>query len=182
MNCIHIYTGNGKGKTTAAMGLALRFLGAGGRVSILQFDKGAHENQDFYSERKTLAALVGLSLFPFGMPRFEPSGGKFRFENLEQDFREVEKGLVMARTVFQNGSGLVVLDELLSLVMTKLAKPEAILALLDDYEKMGRPCELVMTGHAAWPELIDRVDLVTEMRKRKHYFDNGLEARRGIEY
>jgi cob(I)alamin adenosyltransferase len=179
---IQVYTGGGKGKTTAALGLLLRFLGSGGKALLVQFDKGSKEGSDFYSERKIFPLLDGLSFQPTGLVRFDEKTESFRFKNIPGDFEEAQRGLALAKASFSQGYGLVVLDEILSLVLTGLAKKEEILGLLDAYEAAGRPCELVLTGHEIWPELEARVDLITEMRKVKHYFDQSIKARKGIEF
>lgn len=179
---IHIYTGDGKGKTTAALGLLLRFLGSGGRACLIQFDKGAAEGSDFYSERRALAAFPGLTLIPTGLVRFNAEKETFRFKNIPGDFAEAQRGLSLAKAALEQAYGLVVLDEVLSLALTGLMQPSELEALLDAYEGLGRPCELVLTGHQIWPELESRVDLITEMKKRKHYFDQALKARKGIEF
>ncbi len=179
---IQVYTGEGKGKTTAALGLLLRFVGSGGRACLIQFDKGAGPGQGFYHEREVLKSLPGLELRPTGLKRFDEASQSFRFQNLPGDFEEAGRGLDLARQAFTQGFGLVVLDEILSLPLTGLASQDQVLQLLDGYEALGRPCELVLTGHKLWPELADRVDLITEMRKVKHYFDKQIKARKGIEY
>ncbi len=181
MNRIHVYTGDGKGKTTAALGLLLRFLGSGGRAELIQFDKGAGSD-DFYGERRLLPLLPGLAFHPTGLPRFVPARGVFRFANVPGDFEEARRGLALARQALGSGAGLVVLDEILSLPLTGLADAASILELLDHYEAASRPCELVLTGHALFEGLEERVDLITVMTKRKHYFDSGEKARKGIEF
>ena len=178
---IHIYTGDGKGKTTAALGLLLRFLGTGGRAVLVQFDKGAGA-EDFYGERAVFPLLTGLTHHPTGLPRFNPEKGTFRFNNGPGDFKEAGRGMDLARAALASGAGLVVLDEILSLLLTGLVKESAVLALLDRYEELGRPCELVLTGHKTFPALEQRADLITRMEKAKHYFDKGEKARKGIEY
>lgn len=184
MNRIQVYTGDGKGKTTAALGLAIRHLGAGGRVCIIHFDKGAEPGLEdkLYSERAILRSLPGLELFSCGMQRFDPDQGTFRFENRSEDRQEALRGLVLAETKLVQGPSLLILDEVLSLVMTKLVKTQEVMAFVKKYADKGKPCELVLTGHAAWPELAACVDLITDMRKRKHYFDEGEGARKGIEF
>ena len=178
-----VYTGDGKGKTTAALGLILRFLGSGGRACFIQFDKGAKPGSDFYSERKLLPSLPGLTHLPCGLPRFDEASKTFRFKNLPGDVDEAKKGLDLAKASFTQGYGLVVLDEILSLTLTKLASQAEIEGVLDAYEAAGRPCELVLTGHETWASLENRADLITEMRKVKHYFElKKLDARKGIEY
>jgi len=179
---IQVYTGDGKGKTTAALGLLLRYLGTGGRACLIQFDKGAEPGSDFYSERKVLSRLPGLTHHVTGLVRFNPARNTFRFNNIPADFEEARRGLDLARQALRQGYGLVVLDEVLSLVLTGLSTQDEILGLLDEYKSLGRPCELVLTGHRIWPELEAKVDLITEMRKRKHYFDSHVPARKGIEF
>lgn len=179
---VHVYTGAGKGKTTAALGLLLRFLGSGGRACLVQFDKGRAPGEELYSERQALARFPELTLHASGQPRFNPEKGTFRFKNVPGDFAEARQGLSLARQALGQGYGLVVLDEILSLPLTELLPQAQIEGLLDEYERLGRPCELVLTGHQIWPGLEARVDLITEMRKQKHYFDQGLKARKGIEY
>ena len=177
-----IYTGSGKGKTTAALGLILRFLGTGGKACLIQFDKGAREGQEFYSERKILRNLPGLTFHATGCARFDEKTQTFRFKNIPDDFQEAKRGLILAREAISLGFGLVVLDEVLSLVLTGLASREEIEGLVNQYIADGRKGELLMTGHSVWPELEEKADLITEMRKVKHYFDLGQKARKGIEY
>lgn len=179
---IQIYTGEGKGKTTAALGLILRYLGTGGLACLIQFDKGAKAGSDFYSERKIFPQLAGLTFHACGLQRFDEKTESFRFPNIPGDFEEAQRGLKLAKESFKLGFGLVVLDELLSLILTGLLEKDAIMDLLDAYQEAGRPCELVITGHRVWPELEARADLVSEMRKVKHYFDQSVKARKGIEY
>jgi cob(I)alamin adenosyltransferase len=177
----HIYTGKGKGKTTAAIGLAVRALGAGLKVAFVQFDKGHDGPGDYYFERRILRQLANLDLFPFGKERV--LGPKtFRFKNVEADFEEARKALSKAEDLIMDGGhDLVILDEIITCVMTKLVQPVEVIHLIDQYNQ-ERKCELVMTGHEAWPELMTRADLVTDMRKVKHYFDEKSPPKEGIEY
>lgn len=179
---IQVYTGDGKGKTTAALGLLLRFVGSGGKACLIQFDKGAAEGSDFYSERKIFHLLPALTHVATGLPRFNPKNSTFRFKNIPADFVEAQRGLELARAALGQGYGLVVLDEILSTVLTGLLQAQEVIGLLDRYEQLGRPCELLFTGHQIWPELEARVDLITVMTKRKHYFDQSVKARKGIEF
>ena len=182
MNQVQVYTGDGKGKTTAALGLLLRFLGSGGRACFIQFDKGAAEGSDFYSERSLFPQLAGLTHLPTGLPRFNPKTNTFRFANIPGDLSEAQRGLAAAKQALGQGFGLLVLDEILSTPLTGLLSQGDVMDLLQEHERLGRPCELVLTGHQIWPELEAKVDLITEMRKRKHYFDQNLKARKGIEF
>jgi cob(I)alamin adenosyltransferase len=180
-NRLHIYYGYGKGKTTAAVGLAIRALGAGKRVAIVQFDKGYDGEHEHYSERKILRGLSNLKLYPFGKERVLGKDA-FRFKNEPGDLEEAQRALVMARELLEKGDqDLLILDEILAAVMCKLLTREDVMDLVVLYGRTRR-CELVLTGHQAWPELMDKADLVTEMRKEKHYFDQKSPSKEGIEY
>lgn len=180
-NRLHVYYGYGKGKTTSAVGLAVRALGAGKKVALVQFDKGYDGVNEHYSERKVLRTLPGLQLFPFGKERVLGPHA-FRFKNEPGDREEAQKALSKARELVTGGGlDLLVLDEILAAVMVKLATREEVMGLLDLYNQ-NRQCELVLTGHQVWPELVEKADLVTEMRKEKHYFDQKVPSKEGIEY
>lgn len=110
-------------------------------------------------------------------------GQKFRFGVLPEDLAEAERGLGLVRELIERPRHqLVVLDEALSAIQYHLLKEAQVVALLDAYEAAGRPFELVLTGRRATARLLERADLVTEMKPLKHYFDQGLAARPGIEY
>ena len=180
-NRLHIYYGYGKGKTTSAVGLAIRVLGAGQRAAIVQFDKGYDGVNEHYSERKILRGLPNLRLFPFGKERVLGPGA-FRFKNEPGDFEEAQAALAKSRELIAKGDqNLLVLDELLAAVMCKLLTPGDVMDLVALYDK-NRRCELVITGHQIWPELVEKADLVTEMRKEKHYFDEKMPSKEGIEF
>ena len=180
-NRLHIYYGYGKGKTTAVVGLAIRALGAGKKVSLVQFDKGYDGTNEHYSERKILRGLSNLQLFPFGKERVLGTNA-FRFKNEEGDFTEAKLALAKSiELVGKGGQDLLILDEILAAVMTGLLKKEEVMELVDLYDR-DRRCELVLTGHQVWPELLEKADLVTEMRKEKHYFDKRLPSKEGIEF
>lgn len=166
---IHVYTGNGKGKTTAALGLALRAAGAGLDVYIAQFIKGRH-----YAEIDALRRHTDrITLRQFGLGRFivnEPS---------VEDIEAARQGLDEARRILRKGAHrLVILDEANVAVTCGLFAADELLKLID--EKPPH-VELVLTGRGAAPEIIERADLVTEMYEVKHYFQEGVSARRGIE-
>ncbi len=172
---LQIYTGDGKGKTTAALGLAIRAAGQGFKVGIIYFDKGG----DYYGERKILDKLKneGIIYKTFGYPRM--LGKKFRFDNLPQDLQEAQAALKQAQEWLKNDFDLLILDEINTTVKTKLLSTEEILALI---KQRPRHLELVLTGRYCPPEVMELADLITDMRASKHYFDQGLDARRGIEY
>lgn len=178
---IQIYTGDGKGKTTCAVGLIVRAAGAGLRAAFIQFDKGS-EAEDFYSERKILRTLPQVDVHATGKIRMMPSG-QFRFTNSPPDFEEAKRGLELAENLIkEKRHQLIVCDEILSCLLTGLLKEEEVLGLLDTYESMGRVCELVLTGRSLPERIKERADLVTEMKMVKHYFNKGLPARKGIEF
>jgi len=180
-NRLHIYYGYGKGKTTASVGLAVRALGAGKKVVLVQFDKGYDGKNEHYSERKILRTLPGLKLHPFGKERVLGKEA-FRFKNEPGDLEEAKYALAMSRELLERGDqDLLILDEILAAVMCKLITREDVMDLVVLYGRTRR-CELVLTGHQVWPELVEKADLVTEMRKEKHYFDKKLPSKEGIEF
>jgi cob(I)alamin adenosyltransferase len=178
---LHVYTGDGKGKTTACVGLAVRAVGAGLRVWMIQFDKGFDGENEHYSERKVLRGLPGLRLDPTGCERVMPDG-RFRFGVTPEDLAESARGLELARqAVVSDERDLVILDEALSAQRYKLIRETDLLDLIALWRQRGR-CELVLSGRTRLQSVLDAADLVTEMRKVKHYFDEGVPARLGIEF
>ena len=167
--CVQVYTGDGKGKTTAAIGLAVRAAGAGWRVFIAQFMKLGD-----YSELEGLRPLAPrVTVEQFGTGRF------VRGAPDAQDLAAARAGLARVRAVFAAGThDLVILDEANVAAATGVLPTADLLALLD----LRPPAiEVVLTGRNAPPELVSRADLVTEMRAVRHYFQAGVPAREGIE-
>jgi len=180
-NKLQIYTGEGKGKTTAALGLAIRAAGAGWRVLIVQFDKGSRQGNEHYSERTILRSIPGIVLEPTGLERMMPDGS-FRFGVTSADRAEAERGLALAeKGVADPSYGLVVLDDLIGGMSYGLIPRPGVDRIIEVWSR-SRTCELVLTGRDAPAELVAIADLVTEMKKVKHYFDAGLSAREGIEW
>lgn len=184
-NCFHIYYGYGKGKTTATIGLIIRALGAGKKVALVQFDKGYSDDKEHYAERKVLRKLkelgYSIELYPTGCERMNKDG-TFRFKNQEEDFKEAQRGLSIAKELIQKGGiDLLVLDEAVAAVDYHLLDKKDVDELIELYKK-NKKFELVMTGHKLWEGLEEKADLITEMRKVKHYFDAGIPAREGIEF
>jgi len=174
---IQIYTGDGKGKTSAALGTILRAVGAGLRVALVYFDKGG----DHYSERPVLAArFPEVEVHVTGRDRFDPATGTFIFGVTEEDRREAERGLAIANQLFDRKQhDLVILDEICTAIGLGILKEEQVSELLD---RKPAAVELILTGRNAPPSLIQRADLVTEMNAVKHYFEQGTKARKGIDY
>lgn len=170
---VQVYTGEGKGKTTAALGLCLRALGAGLSVYVGQFLKGQPT-----SELAALEALAGLPGARLRISRF--GSGRFLGRTPgPEDLAAAAAGLEEARAELAGGGrDLVLLDEACVALARGLLGREAFEELLD---ARPRGVELVLTGRGAPAWLIGRADLVTELRAVKHYFDRGVAARRGIE-
>ena len=166
---VQVYTGDGKGKTTAALGLALRAAGAGLRVWIGQFIKGMK-----YSELRALARHRGaIEVHQFGRGCF------IRSAPTETDIECARRGLVEARRILEEGRhDVVILDEANIAAKLGLISAEDLCSLID-----ARPdgVELVLTGRSAPKEVLEKADLVTEMREVRHYYRRGVMARTGIE-
>ncbi|MBK9293790.1 MAG: cob(I)yrinic acid a,c-diamide adenosyltransferase [Oligoflexia bacterium] len=178
---LQIYTGDGKGKTTCAIGLCIRAAAAGLKVAFIQFDKGSEEN-DFYSERKILRSIKEIEVIVTGKIRMMPNG-QFRFANSPPDFEEAKRGLEIAKkAIKENKYQLVVCDEILSCILTSLLKEQDVLDLIRAFEEGLKSCELVLTGRGLTEAIKEKADLVTEMKMIKHYFNKGLPARKGIEF
>lgn len=169
---VQIYTGNGKGKTTAAFGLAIRAVGHGFRVYIIQFMKGRND----YGE---LAGLKRLSP-ECQLEHFGGQGWVHKGERLEENVDEAQKALSRAQEIIYSGEwDIVILDEIINAVWFELIPETDLLELI---ENKPSHVELVFTGRNASQTLIDRADLVTEMVQRKHPFEQGIMSRQGIEF
>lgn len=168
---VQVYTGEGKGKTTAALGLAMRAAGHGLRVYIVQFMKGWPN----YGELKSVRRHPEITLRQFGRPEFvDPEKPD------PADMEMAREALQEARRVIASGSyDLVILDEVNVALKYGLIELKQVLALI---EEKPESVELVLTGRYAPPELIERADLVTEMREVKHPYKKGVKGRKGIEY
>ncbi|WP_073344331.1 cob(I)yrinic acid a,c-diamide adenosyltransferase [Bacteroides congonensis] len=165
---IHIYTGDGKGKTTAAFGLAVRALCAGKSVFIGQFVKSMK-----YNETRITEKFDKVTIEQFG------NGCMLTREAAEEDRRAAHEGVLRCREILSSQTyDVVILDELTIALYLGLLELDDILQLLNN----KRPeTELVVTGRYAPQELIDVADLVTEMREIKHYYTQGVLSRDGID-
>jgi cob(I)alamin adenosyltransferase len=166
---VHIYTGHGKGKSTAAFGLAIRAAGAGLRVLILQFIKGK-----VYSELKTLGKIPRITVTQCGRGCF------IRRSPRPADIACALNGLDEARSYLTNGLyDLVVLDEINCALDVGLVKTADVVSLIRE----RRPSvEMVLTGRSCPKSLYRYADYVTEMREVKHPYRRGIQARKGIEH
>jgi cob(I)alamin adenosyltransferase len=188
---LQVYTGTGKGKTTAAIGLSIRAIGAGMRVYIMQFMKGLA-----YSEQQVLRSFAPeLVLKTTGKPFFVAEEGMLTPEEKAAwgddvvifppgkppaDYvKMLEKGFDEAAREASSGKyGLVILDEINVALFFGMIKRERVEKMLDS---IPDGIEVVCTGRNAPDWLIDKADLVTEMKEIKHYYQKGIEARKGIE-
>ena len=168
---VEIFTGNGRGKTSAAMGVVLRALGHDLKVCIIFFMKGNYP----YGEKKTLALFPNVTFFIFGSLGFvDPRHVK------EEDKNEARKALEAGRDAVMSGKyDLVVLDEVNVAAAWKLVELDDLIKLIEDKPKS---VELILTGRYADPKLVKIADLVTEMVAIKHPYDDGVAARAGLDY
>lgn len=172
---VQVFTGNGKGKTTAALGTGLRAYAQGRRVVFVYFDKGGSH----YSERKLLEQLR-IEYHGTGLDRIDPQSGKFRFGVTDEDKAEAQKGLAKtAELMGQSDLDVLVLDELCVTVGLGALTLEQVLPVL---KQKPEKLELILTGRDCPQEIIDIADLVTEMTIVKHYFYDQIPARYGLDY
>ncbi len=166
---IHVYTGDGKGKTTAAFGLALRAVGAGLRVYIAQFVKGMK-----YSELNSVKKFNDLiTLKQYGRSCF------IKRKPEQADIDIAQNGFDEIKEIIKSAKyNLVILDEINIAVSYNLIDEDDLIKLM---ESKPDDLELVITGRYATPNIIEKADLVTEMKEIKHYYQNGVKARLGIE-
>ncbi|MDR3540038.1 MAG: cob(I)yrinic acid a,c-diamide adenosyltransferase [Desulfosporosinus sp.] len=169
---VQVYTGNGKGKTTAAFGLAIRAVGHGFQVFIIQFMKG----------RDDCGELEGVKrLSPeCQLEHYGGQGWVQKGQRQEEHIHEARKGFLRAQEIILSGKwDIVILDEIVNALWFDLIPESEVLDLLS---KKPLHVEVVLTGRNASPALIERADLVTEMVLIKHPFEQGIMARLGIEH
>lgn len=167
---VHVYTGPGKGKTTAALGLGLRASGAGLKVHMVQFMKGRR-----YSEIDTIENIANFTISQHGRDEYVSK------ENPDQiDIDLAQKGFKYAKEIINNGKyDMIILDEINVAVDYNLIALKEVIKLLE-----GKPekLELILTGRDAHPDIIKIADLVTEMLEIKHPYQQGITARKGIDF
>lgn len=167
---IHVYTGPGKGKTTAAIGLGMRAAGAGLKVHMIQFMKGRR-----YSELNSIDKIPNFTLVQHGRDEFVNK------ENPEQiDIDLAQKGFAYAKEIIMKGKyDLIILDEINVAIDYNLIDIHDVIKLIEDKPKK---LELVLTGRYAHPEISRYADYVTEMLEIKHPYQQGVLARKGIDF
>ncbi|MBE0428291.1 MAG: cob(I)yrinic acid a,c-diamide adenosyltransferase [Thermoleophilia bacterium] len=172
---VHLYTGDGKGKTTAALGLALRALGRDRRVAMVQFLKRTKMKT---GEIVFVEKMDGpFTIQRFGASRFATEEEK---REVEESGQTVARGWEVSKELVKSGNhDLVILDEVTHVVKQELVPLQELIEVVRD---KADSLELVLTGRHAPPELVEICDYVTEMKKIKHPFRNGIRAREGTEY
>ena len=166
---VQVYMGDGKGKTSSALGLAVRVAGCGGRTAIIQFLKGWE-----YSEVQGLAFLPGVLLVQTGRSDY-----LYPDNITTEDYREAERGLEAGRQALYSGEyDLVILDEISVALSFGLLKTGDVMELLS---KKPRHVEVVLTGRNPPEELVAMADLVTDMREVRHPYTRGILSRKGID-
>jgi cob(I)alamin adenosyltransferase len=168
---LQVYTGDGKGKTTAALGLALRSVGHGHKVYMIQFMKGGWD----YGELKAAENLPNLTIVQFGRPEFvDPRNPDSR------DVELAERAMAHAREVIDSQEyDVVILDEINVAVAWNLVSLEEVLEMIRD---RSRSLEMILTGRYAPERLMEEADLVTEMKEIRHPWTAGKTMRKGIDY
>lgn len=168
--CVQVYTGNGKGKTTAALGLALRAVGRGLKVCVFQFIKGGGP----YGEHLIAEKLAPLfTIIQTGHP------GWVNTKDIAEDRRVAQEAFLQAKALLTSGEyDLFICDEINGAVGFGLIDVEQVLELIS---LKPEQVEMVLTGRNAHERVIEAADLVTEMREVKHYYKAGVPARTGIE-
>lgn len=172
---IQVYTGDGKGKTTAALGLALRAWGQGWRVAVVQFMK----DDPGYGEVKASRRMPGLEIFPVGRNDFVDLS-----QPAQLDKELARQGWALARKLLDGGEyQLVILDELNVALACGLLPVDEVADFLRAYRaRGGARAEVVLTGRYAPQAVLELADLITEMKALRHPFDSGVDAREGIEH
>ncbi len=165
---IQIYTGNGKGKTTAAIGLAVRAIGAGLKVCFCQFLKG-----------RKCCELIAFKKYHNKIIFKSFGSNSFVIKPTIYDYKKAKRCFEYAKKAIQNGPyDIIILDEINNALSLNMININDLINLLKDKPKHK---EIILTGRNAPNSLIEIADLVTEMKEVKHYFHNGVKARKGIE-
>ncbi|MFH1327944.1 MAG: cob(I)yrinic acid a,c-diamide adenosyltransferase [Candidatus Bathyarchaeota archaeon] len=169
---VQVYTGKGKGKTTAALGLALRATGHGFQVYMIQFMKGTMEYGEILSAKKL---DPNFKIVQFGRPEFVNKKNPAKI-----DVELAKKALEHAREILMDRKfDMVILDEINVAVDFGLISKEDVIELI---KNKPENVELVLTGRNAHPDIVSLADLVSDVRKIKHPYSEGFHARKGIEY
>lgn len=165
---IQVYTGEGKGKTTAALGIALRAAGAGLKVYIAQFAKGTK-----CSEHNILNRISEIKVEQFGSCRFIRKPTSRDVKLARAGFKKVEK------VILKKKYSVIILDEIIAALNLKLIDLQCLISLL---KSAPSNIEIILTGRQAPSGILKIADLVSEIKEIKHYYRKGVKARKGIEF
>ncbi len=177
LGLIQLFEGHGKGKTTAALGSAIRMIGAGHKVAIVYFDKGGPH----YSERVAIERYMSdmIEVYGTGRDRID-TAGRFDFSITETDKVEGARGMkIVADLMKRDDIGLVVLDEINYSVALGIVEEDGVLEVI---AQKPEGLELILTGRDAPDSFKEAAHLITEMGLIKHYFYSGVKAREGVDY
>ncbi len=174
---VQVIHGHGKGKTTSALGLAIRCTGSGHKVKIIYFDKGG---SDHYFERIILDRIPEIDYSVTGRDRIDPKTNQFDFSIQEIDKNEAERGMRIAKEACKSKEyDLVILDEINSTVDLDMVSVQTVLDLI---RKKYKKTELVLTGRNPHKLLLDEAHLISNVSLERHYFYSGVQARKGLDY
>lgn len=170
---IHVNTGDGHGKTTSALGIAMRAIGHGYKICMIQFMKGRENIGEFMIQKK---------LKPyFNLYQFGKKGFILNKKLKKSDIEKANEGFDFAKkTMREKKFDILILDEINVAVDFNLIEEQKLLEFIKNYRDQG--VEIILTGRNASKNIIDAADIVTDMKKIKHYYDQGIDARKGIEY
>ena len=168
---IHLYTGNGRGKTTSALGLALRAVGAGKKVALIQFMK-----KPIYSEHKAIKKYkLPIDVFAYGIGFYKILGDN---KPKEAHIAAAQKGFDKAKEIIEKGKhNVIILDEINIAIGFGLLDVDEVIKILKP-----KKADIILTGRRAHPKLKKIADVITIVENKKHYYDKGVKARKGIEY
>lgn len=168
---IHLYTGNGRGKTTSALGLSLRAIGAGKKVALIQFMK-----KPKYSEHKAIKKYkLPIDVFAYGIGFYKILGDN---KPKRAHVAAAQKGLTKAEEIIKKERhDVIILDEINIAVSSGLLDVNEVVKILKP-----KSADIILTGRHAHPRLKKIADVITLVENKKHYYDKGVKARRGIEY
>ena len=174
---VQLIYGNGKGKTTASIGQAVRCAGSGRKVLVVFFDKGGSTH---YSERAILRTIPSVHFEATGRDRIDPFSGRFDFSITEEDKAEARRGLeIVAKALQSGGYDLVILDEINSTTSLGMLTEQEVIDVIDNKLE---DVEVIMTGRNPPEGFLERAHIVTEMKLERHYFYSGVPAREGLDY
>jgi len=173
---ILVITGNGKGKTTSAIGTAIRSIGWEKKTALVFFDKGGSH----YGEQHILDLVQEkITVLRYGQQRFDEKTQKFRFENTKEDREEARKAVIKIEELFEQDYFLIICDELINCLNLGLTNEKSVRELID---KCPKNTNLMLTGRNAPDWLIKKADLVSEAKETKHYYRKIKKTIKGIDY